>query len=71
MNPSHPGDPNVVCHYGRKTSPHAYVCRDCRREFYLQCIAVRTPTDAQVIACPNCGGDNLKVLTSTTETPPP
>ena len=60
MSPSQPGDDNIVCHYGRKTSPHAYVCRECRREFYLQCIEVKTPTAGQVITCPNCGSDNLK-----------
>jgi DNA-directed RNA polymerase subunit RPC12/RpoP len=60
LSPSRPGDQNVVCHYGRKTSPHAYTCLDCRREFYLQCIEVQTPTEGQIITCPNCGGENLQ-----------
>lgn len=61
LSPTKPGEENVVCHYGRKTSPHAYTCRDCQREFYLQCVEVKTPTKAQAIVCPNCGSDNLHV----------
>ncbi len=64
LSPSQPGDPNVVCHYGRNMSPHAFVCRDCRREFYLQCIEVKTPTEAQRIVCPSCGGEDLERLPS-------
>ena len=64
LGPSKPGDKNVICHYGRKTSPHAYTCRDCQREFYLQCVEVKTPTKGQEIVCPNCGGDNLSSRSS-------
>ncbi len=65
LNPSEPGDPNIVCHYGRRTSPQAFTCRDCHREFYLQCVEVKTPTELQQIVCPNCGSENLERL------PPP
>ena len=64
MTSIRPGDKNFICHYGRKTSPYAYVCRDCRREFYLQCVAVKIPTKGQTITCPNCGGDNLQTKPS-------
>ena len=64
LSPSKPGDENIVCHYGRKTSPYAYTCQDCQREFYLQCVEVKTPTKAQTIVCPNCGGNNLRSRSS-------